>query len=149
MNQFFVEELRAKCLEIDAANEELPEEVEKVTEAYERILRFADIGRREGLLALEDTREELDRKDGTQELFYRLIKLVVEGIEPNLVRTIGINKCISTNLPAYRGLMNLMYVQGSLMIQGGDNNWVISEMLESMMPRKILDILHKKKQDIS
>lgn len=134
-DEFCVNYLSTKCREIE--NDDNMAMISQTTDAYERILRFAQLGINEGLLALEMASEELDKNDESQAFFYTMMKLIVDGVEPGIVQRIGMNKCVATNLPSYQGLVNLMYVQGSLMIQNGDNILVIKEMLDSMMPRKL------------
>lgn len=142
MNRFFVDELKEKCNEInsDKDNQEM---ILKVIEAYDCICSFANMGRKDGLLALEEASEELDLKDDTKNLFFEQISLVVDGTEPEMVKSMGANRCAVYNFPSYLGLINLMYVQGSLMIQAGDNLYVIEKMLKSMMPKSILEKLQK------
>ena len=140
MDRFLAEELKNKCNEISRESENL-EMISKVIEAYHRIIDFANIGRKEGLLALEEALDSLSSDDESQVLFSKMIKLVVEGTEPIIVKSIGINKCITLDEASYKGLINLMYVKGTLMIQAGDNIWVIKEMLQSMLTSKILEII--------
>lgn len=140
MNTFFIYELKSKCEEIiqEGANSEM---ISMVLEAYNRIIKFANIGRKEGLLELEDAIQELHIEDDTQKFFSKLINLVIDGTEPILVKSIGENMCVTTAKSSYLGLINLMYLQGALMIQGGDTIWVIKEMLQSMLPHTILEIV--------
>lgn len=146
MNRFWIEELRNKCNEITEKGND-PVEVSDVANAYERIIQFADIAQKEGLFELEEESTKLNLNDESQKLFFILLRLIVDGTEPELVRIIGANKCISINAHAYEGLMNLMYAQGSLMIQAGDNLWVIKEMLKSMMPQIILDEIVRREHE--
>lgn len=136
-DELCVKHLVIKCQEIENDNNNM-KMISQTVDAYDRILRFAKLSKNEGLLALEEASEELNMYDESQALFLTLIKLIVDGTEPRIVEHIGINKCITTNLPSYQGLMNLMYVQGSLMIQCGDNIRVIKEMIKSMMPKPIM-----------
>lgn len=138
MDRFFIDELKVRTNEILTRTIAISELNEIVT-AYNRIIYFSNQARNEGLLALEEASADLDLSDESQELFFKLINLVVDGTEPDLVRIIGINKCISMNLHSYHGLMNLMYLQGALMIQAGDKPWIIEELLKSMLPKQILD----------
>lgn len=138
-DELCVRDLSIKCKEVE--NDNNINLISQTVDAYKRIIRFAELGRNEGLLALEEAGEELNMNDESQALFFTMIKLIVDGTEPGIVEHIGINKCITMNLPSYHGIMNLMYVQGSLMIQGGDNIHVIEEMLKSMMPKSIMNEL--------
>lgn len=143
MDNYWRDELRVKCNEIKM-EEENPRLTAKVIEAYDRICDYANIGRKEGLLALEEASAMLDLNDDTEYLFFELIRLIVDGTEPDYVKEIGINKCIVLNLSSYLGLINLMYVRGSLMIQAGENPFIIDRTLKSMMPRFITDNLQRR-----
>lgn len=142
MDRFLMEELKDRCNEIylDKDNTQM---ISKVIEAYERICNFVSIGRNEGLLALEEAKDGLDSTDDAESIFYDQITLVVDGTEPVLVKIMGVNRCISANLHSYLGLIGLMYVQGSLMIQAGDTMFVVEQMLKSMMPKFIVEQLRK------
>ena len=142
MDRFFIEELKNKCNEINSS-EKNPQMISKVIEAYDCICDFANMGRKEGLLALEEAAENLDLNDDTKRLFFEQITLVVDGTEPELVKNMGANRCVSCNLTSYEGLINLMYVYGSLMIQAGNNLFIVERMLKSMMPKSILEELQK------
>ena len=142
MDRFFIEELKNKCNEINSS-EKNPQMISKVIEAYDCICDFANMGRKEGLLALEEAAENLDLNDDTKRLFFEQITLVVDGTEPVLVKNMGANRCVSCNLTSYEGLINLMYVYGSLMIQAGNNLFIVERMLKSMMPKSILEELQK------
>ncbi|MGN0325868.1 MAG: FliG C-terminal domain-containing protein [Lachnospiraceae bacterium] len=143
MKKFWAEELKTKCIEIAFENEN-PEMVSSVIEAYDRILHFDGIAKKEGLLALEEAGAELDREDSSQELFYKMIRLVVDGLNMEYVSSIGANYYITLNLPSYAGLMNMMYIQGILLIQGGVPSWIIKETLKSMMPKVILEKVNRR-----
>lgn len=149
MDRYLVEELNAKCFEICTIDINMPEMVSMVIDGYYRILEFARIGRKEGLLELDDAKEKLDKDEETSALFYKLISLVVDGTEPKIVRLIGVNRYAATNHMSYRGLLNLMYIRGALMIQGGDNEWIISEVLKSMMPDPVMEELIKRESTVS
>lgn len=146
MDRFLIEELKNKCNEINSI-EANPQMIAKVIEAYDCICNFANLGRKEGLLALEEAAGNLDLNDDTKRLFFEQITLVVDGTEPELVLNMGANRCVSCNLPSYEGLINLMYVHGSLMIQAGNTLFIIEQMLKSMMPKSILIELKKRESE--
>lgn len=141
-DEFCVNYLADKCREIE--NNKSEDMAIQTVNAFERVLEFANLGRKEGLLALEEACENLDMNDETQAVFFDMMQLVVDGTDPGLVERIGMNKCISMNFSSYQGLMILMYVQGSLMIQAGDMPRIIEELLRSMMPKSILNELKKR-----
>jgi len=146
MDRFLIDELRARCIEISTGETDLVM-ISKTVDAYERILEFAVIARKEGLLELEEAAALLDVQDETQELFIMLTGLIVDGTEPGMVRQIGANMCASRRYSSYVGLMNLMYIQGALMIQAGKNKNVIANILKSMMPTVVVEELFRRECD--
>lgn len=125
--------LQNRCDEIKTEGEK-KEKIDKVIDAYYRVLDFADEGRKEGLLALDFKSEGLDMNDRAQAMFFSHIQMVVDGTEPKLLKDIMINELITSGLSSYEGLMALMYLRGSIMIQGGDTTRVIEMMMKSLLP---------------
>lgn len=143
MRTFLLEELRNKCNEISLIEKDT-NMVSKVIEAYERILKFADTARKEGLLELEEIATRLDMNDDTQGFFCKIIALVVDGTEPTNVLKIAANRYVTMNPQGFQGLMYLMYIEGGLMIQAGENLFIIKEMLKSMLPKVVTDELFRR-----
>lgn len=125
------------------------EKEEAVIKAYEIITRFQHVARKEGLLALEEECDTLDRSDNTQAYFYFLLMLMVDGTDPLLIAEIGKNRCLAMHLPAYDGLMCMMYYQAAMMIQSGKNPYVIDVYMQSMLPMSILGKLEMKDRNTS
>ena len=123
------------------------EKEEKVIEAHELILKLANVARREGLLALEEQAENFDINDENMELLSTLLMLLVDGTDSEMLTEIGINKMITYNLPSYDGLISLMFFRGSLMIQAGENPYLIENYLKSMMPDSSRKMLEKRECD--
>lgn len=146
MDRFFVDELMKRCSEInlDKDNKQM---ISKVIEAYERICRFANLARREGLFELDEAKESLNLEDDTERLFIDQISYVLDGTEPILVKIMGANNYVTSNLNSYLGLICLMYVRGSMMIQAGNTITVVEMMLKSMMPKHILKELSRYESD--
>lgn len=143
MRTFLIDELRNKCNEISLLDNETVM-VSKVIEAYERILKFADTARKEGLLELEEIATGLDMNDDTQGFFFKIISLVVDGTEPVNVLKIATNRYVTMNPQGFQGLMCLMYIEGGLMIQAGENQFIVKEMLRSMLPKEVVDELFRR-----
>lgn len=152
MDFYFLQELKEKYQEImlDTDNELM---INKVVEAYNRICHFSKLARREGLLTLEEAKNKLNTEDDTEQLFADLISLIVDGSDPEFVKEVGMNKYIVSGLKSYMGLICLMYINGSLMIQNGTNMIVIGYVLKSMMPKHISNIIkmneEKSKNDLN
>lgn len=113
------------------------DQASKVINTYDTILDFANCGRREGLLELEEMASHLDMNDEAKSLFASQITMVVDGTEPKIVKECGINDFVARDLNSYEGLCALMYYRGSLMIQCGENLRVIEMVLKSMIPVSI------------
>ena len=143
MNYIFMNELKNKCSEI-AADSENSAGIDKVIEAYDRVMQLQNLARKEGLLALEAAIEPLDMNDQTQAYLFKMITMVVDGTDPELLAEIGINTCISRGLTSYDGLIMLMYYRGACMIQCGENPRVIEWYLKSLLPDTSLTKLEKK-----
>lgn len=125
--------LMNKCDEIklEKNNQEM---IRKVIEAYKRILDISNGARKEGLLTLEMMAEDLDKSDAMLAFLYSVIIMIVDGADSSFVTEIGINEIISSDFRSYDGIIALMYLRGSLMIQSGDNPRVIEKMIKSMLP---------------
>ena len=99
-----------------------------LSDAVEQMVAFAERGRREGLLALED---DLDQIPDT---FLRsAIQLVVDGTDPELIREICITRMLFLHVTGVELLRRIIYTLGALMIQSGDNPRIIQELLSSFV----------------
>ena len=81
MDTFFLNELKSCCADINADRENAGG-ISRVLGAYRRIMDFSELARQEGLLALCDACDKLDKSDRTQGFLFRLILQVVDGAEP-------------------------------------------------------------------
>ena len=115
--------------------------INNLLDAYSRIVNLNNIARMEGLLSLDDESKKLDLRDDNQNLLFELIQLIIDGTDNNIVKEIGLNKCITLNKKGCDALINLMYYKGCIMIQAGDCPWVIERYLKSMMPKAALNVL--------
>lgn len=136
--EIILKELKKKSNEILCNPSE--EGYEKVIEAVNFLLQLSKMARNEGLLALEEAAEGLNKDDDTLRFLHDLIILIVDGTEPDCIREMGLMKCCVYDLPAYDGWIMLMYLQGTLMIQAGSNTRLITEYVKAMMPKNILTV---------
>ena len=146
MNTFFINELRRCCDEIKKAGEDL-EKVQEVMKAYERVIHFSKLARREGLLALEEAAENLDFSDKTQAFLGYGISLIVDGTEPELVEEMGINQIAIKNASDYECLIFLLYHKAVLLIQSGVNPRIMEQYLMSLVPDFISEKMKIKNND--
>lgn len=140
MNNIFYGELRRACNEM-YGDRENSEKISKVIEAYDRVILWANIARREGLLALEEACEGLERNDTSQEFLFQSIMLVVDGTDPELLAEIGMQRIVANNYSSYESFCVLLYYKAALLIQSGANPYIIKEYLESLMPSYIREAL--------
>ena len=106
--------------------------------ALHQICNLANIARKEGLLALEEETEKLE-KDTSHDYLRFLITLVVDGTEPELVKSIGLTRYFCSLWTDYKALTGLMYLEGALAIQAGENPRVIEEKMKVFLPNKMYD----------
>lgn len=143
MKQIFYTELKEKCREI-ANSRDNRRKNEEVIKAYDRIIFLSDIARREGLLELEEQSEAIEIKNDTDKYLKMLMMLIVDGTEPDMVEEAGINTVIASCIDSYDGLITLMYLYGVLMIQQGQNTRVIGELMKTIVPAKIRDLMESR-----
>ena len=148
INNFFYDELVRKHDKIRADTPN-PEKEDVMIKAYDLIMHFQNVARKEGLLALEEEGKKLDIDDVTQEYFHFLLLLIVDGMEAELLSEIGMNRYIGLCLPSYDGLICLMYYRAGRMIQEGENPHVIDTYIRSMLPLSVLKKLELRDQIFS
>ena len=78
MDTFFLNELKSCCVDINGDRENAGG-ISGVMDAYRRIMDFSELARQEGLLALCDACDKLDKSDRTQGFLFRLMRQVVDG----------------------------------------------------------------------
>lgn len=145
MNNIYYGELRRTCNEM-YGDRENSEKISKVIDAYDRAILWANIARKEGLLALEEACEGLERNDISQEFLFQSIMLVVDGTDPELLAEIGMQRIVANNYSSYEGFCVLLYYKAAMLIQSGANPHIIKEYLESLMPGYIREALSQKMQ---
>ena len=82
--------------------------IDKILDAYEHVIFFQEIARKEGVLALEEACEELDITDRTQAYMHKLIMLIVDGTEPQMVKEIGMNIIIANAMLSNQEIQRIL-----------------------------------------
>lgn len=116
-----------------------------LTDVVEKMCELTNIGRKEGLLALEEAACDLEDIYNGKYL-KSMIMLIVDGTDPKLVEELSSARYFSANLSGYAALHYLVMMFGSLAIQAGENPRVIEEKLLALIPDEVAD-LYRKKQD--
>ncbi len=93
------------------------------------LLTLSTIARREGLLALEKIIES------TESEFLKLIAtLIIDGTEPNLVIEIAANEYWTNEPEGVQAMIAYFNLRGMIAIQSGENNQILKELLQSLIP---------------
>ena len=145
MDTFFLNELKSCCADINGDRENAGG-ISGVMGAYRRIMDFSELARQEGLLALCDACDKLDKSDRTQGFLFRLMLQVVDGDEPAVVSAIGPNMLAADEYHSYEGLTVLMYYKGACLIQTGVSIDRLGSYMQSLMPQFLREILQKKEE---
>ncbi len=93
------------------------------------LLTLSTIARREGLLSLEKIIEY------TESEFLKLIAtLIIDGTEPNLVIEIAANEYWTNEPEGVQAMIAYFNLRGMIAIQSGENNQILKELLQSLIP---------------
>lgn len=137
------EEIRQ--MEQTATAEEIQERNLRLLEIIDGITHLSNVGRKEGLLALECAACDMDKS--SQKYMQNLIMLIVDGTDPKLVEEICFMKYMAKGARGYDGLECLMQLVGGLAIQQGENPRVIEEKLLAMVPDEVENIFRKRREE--
>ena len=118
-------------------NYELPpftdEDRKQGIKAIHRMVALAQLARREGVLALEES-----VKNDTSYLLKKGITLVSDGVCPEVVRDILTTLMTYSQYTNAELLERLIYVEGALSIQAGENPRIIEEKLSTFLGEPFL-----------
>ncbi len=154
MRAIFFYELKDRLEEItdkmvtghdDAYNEE----EKSLIAAIVRIKRLANTARKKGLLELEESAASIG-DTGLDRYLKKLLFLVLDGTNPELVEEIGYSLYLSGYYRGYEGLIALIYLEGVLSIQAGEHPMIIEERLYALVPayiRELKDIIGETEEE--
>ena len=148
MKDLLLLELRDKSAEIRAVTdeEEYNKGIHALAEAILRVEKLSNIARKEGLLALEEQADELDAENSDRYL-KKMIMLIVDGIDRELVEDITISRYFAEGLTDFDAIKYLVYLEGILSMQEGDNPHVIVEKLLAMVPEAVEKVYWDKDEE--
>lgn len=119
---------------------------QKLVAIVEKMCELVDIGRKEGLLALEDAANDTEDVFNGKYLKSMLL-LIVDGTAPEVLEEICTAKYFSANLTGYEALHYLIMMFGSLALQQGEQPRIIEEKLLSLIPDEAVEIYCKEKAE--
>lgn len=141
MRDIFYEELRRNSAE---AMQLTAKQMDKVINAVKNVLRFHTLARKEGLLWLDTELGTLDMET-EDKYFSELLMLVIDGIEPDLIKEYGLSRYFAANLAGYEGIIYLIYFKGSLMIYEGADPVIVELILGAMLPENVRKLYTERK----
>ncbi len=77
--------------------------------------------------------------------FSELLMLVIDGIEPDLIKEYGLSRYFAANLAGYEGIIYLIYFKGSLMIYEGADPVIVELILGAMLPENVRKLYTERK----
>lgn len=104
------------------------------------VVRFADVARKEGLLALESETNELNREEEEESLLYEGVSLIIDGTDPNRLLEILSNLYWINHPNGYHATAQYLIIRGLLAIQDSEHPILTKKILSSMLPSKIRTI---------
>lgn len=134
MHNIFLEEVRNNSRII--ANNTNEEKEKELIAVYEQISKMSLTARKEGLLALDEACQKMNPLSN-ESIFIKCLTLIIDGTDPNILKDIAYSKYFASLVEGYDGLIWLMYIEGSLAIQAGENPVVIEARLKAMLPPSI------------
>lgn len=123
-------------------------DVQPVFQAIATVVHMSNVGRKEGLLALEEKfacNASPEEKDVAP-----MVLLVVDGTDPDIVSEILTNTYLANRYEGNEALKQYILMRGTLCIQAGLSPRLIEEMLLSLLPKSLhedcKDLLEEKKK---
>lgn len=119
---------------------------QKLVAIVEKMCELVGIGRKEGLLALEDAANDTEDVFNGKYLKFMLL-LIVDGTAPEVLEEICTAKYFSANLTGYEALHYLIMMFGSIALQQGEQLRIIEEKLLALIPDDAAEIYRRKKAE--
>lgn len=117
----------------DAINKfDATKDVEPVFNAITTVIHMSIVGRKEGLLALEEMFVGSPSSD--EAVAAPMILLVVDGTDPEIVAEVLTNSYWANKYEGNEALAQYALMRGTLLVQEGLNPRVIEELLKTLLP---------------
>ncbi len=139
MRDIFFTEIRNKVREIT----NFQEDAEMLMAAADKILEMLHLARKEGLLALEEASDNLG-EDDFWHYFREILICIVDGFDQEMVEDICLSRYFKLDLKGAEGLVYLIFLWGALAIQAGQSEYVVTKILQSLLPLPVLQIYKPK-----
>lgn len=112
--------------------------IDKIKEAYEWVMRLYRIARSEGLLALEYEVGFIPKDMPLCKEICTMVRFVTDGTEPKFLAELMTLKFIGEGYQGVEALLYFLYAREMLLIQAGENPWVVEAIFSAVIPSDIL-----------
>lgn len=112
--------------------------IDKIKEAYEWVRRLYCIARSEGLLALEYEVGFIPKDMILCKEICTMVRFVTDGTEPKFLAELMTLKFIGEGYQGLEALLYFLYAREMLLIQAGENPWVVEAVFSAVIPSDIL-----------
>lgn len=129
-----MENVRLNAIEQVKSQPLSEEEQEQLFDAIAEVVVMSRTCREEGLLALEEEAQEMEKNL----VHYRLLKtgamLVVDGTDPDIIEEMLTSNYWVDSQSRIEYVVGYLYIRGVLMVQDGMNPRIIEDMLYAIVP---------------
>ena len=125
---------------VSKRQQELKEDKDRVNKVVAKVIALGKIGRREGLLALEEASENILKNNSFENsLLKQLIEYIIDGTDPAVIEKIMTTKFLFNEYDVVESLIFYIITNGCMMIQDGENTAYIKESLKACIPIAFID----------
>ncbi len=121
------------------------ENPDRIREAYELIMRLSQKARSEGVLALEYETGIIPKDMPLCREIGDMAELVVDGTDPALIAELMTLGFLSGNYNGLEALLYFLYARGILMIQAGENPYMVEAVFRAVIPKDLLSFDRRKR----
>lgn len=119
---------------------ERAEDKDRINQVVAKIVVLSKVGRREGLLALEEAANViLEDNSFENSLLKQIVTYIVDGTDPTLIENIMTIKFMFNEYDAVESLIYYIIANSSLMIQDEEDTTYIQESIKACIPISFID----------
>lgn len=111
---------------------------DRISEAYEWVMRLYRIARSEGLLALEYEVGFIPKDMLLCKEICAMVRFVTDGTEPEFLAELMTLKFMGEGYQGVEAVLYFLYARGILLIQAGESPWAVEAVFSAVIPSDIL-----------
>ena len=139
-SELFYKEIQKNILAVP--EEDRHELDDRLMNALIQMYDLSCAARKEGLIALEKASCTIS-ETGMKRHLKKMISVIIDGIEPSLAEEIFFLRYYSCCFTSEEALEYLLYMNGAMSIQAGENPWVMEEKLMQLLSERGRDNYRK------